>query len=275
MSSKTLKTLVGLLAFFVCFCISFCKSNAPEKKLAEMVEQVNRTTNKSTLVGTLDELKIVDNTLEYHFTLDTSNVDVTMLEKHPETLKERGKIMLRVKDNGMQEVLGLLSQCDGYSLKMVYNLGKGVKRDAVFTHDEIAYALANPLNSKEAYKLLTEMEIKLMMGDLPITIETGITVTEVKCTDVYIDYVCTIDEDLYDMSMMKSSLSDVKASIREGFIEPSGWQLLNTLTKAEMGLRYIYRGSKTGTETIVSIEPAEIASDLCKCEKRAKTYNFK
>lgn len=268
--------LIGIIAFAICFGISLVKNSSPEHRLEKMIEQVNRTPTKSTILGDIKDIRLVDKTVVYTFKLDAANVDITEFNKYSNLLKERGKVVMSIEDPSMDEFIGLVAQCDGYSLKMVYDTGLSGTKEATFTHAEIMEARANRLTPKQGYRKMVEIELEAMRKELPMEAEKGINITEVNVNDVCLEYICMVDERLYSMSAIIAAGDEMKQSMRDGFVQNKGmWPLLTSLTKAELGLRYAYRGTVSGKEASVTFAPTEISSLLAKFEREHNTFDFK
>ena len=145
-------------------------------------------------------------------------------------------------------VIGTTNISHGYSGVSSYDGdGVGVLNDSV---DEIT-----PESPEEGRKLVKE-DVELSRLSCPIQSDEGLQITDITISGDYVVYHCSVDEDLYSISLMKSRKSTIKNDIKSSLKEEG--DELDMLRKANMGMKYIYTGKTSNKSVTITIEPDEL-----------------
>ncbi len=116
-------------------------------------------------------------------------------------------------------------------------------------------------DSPTVYKEALKAEIKDVNAKLPVTVETGVTVTNftVEGNDAVYYYMC--EEPKVSMDAVEQAQAKMKEGTTKSLKttnDPETIHLLRMLRGANMGLIFRYKGTKSGRTVDVVFRPAEI-----------------
>lgn len=132
-------------------------------------------------------------------------------------------------------------------IKFIANSINQEKWECSISHDYIENLLdLHKSNPEEFYKHNLGITIEKEKGVLPIEIEEGLSLIDIKYDGNNIVYIAKIDEDIYSMSDLKSFKNDIKEGIMSSFFEDEGsYILLSLCISSDSGIIYKLIGNKT------------------------------
>lgn len=95
--------------------------------------------------------------------------------------------------------------------------------------------------------------------ELPVSIDKGMTLTDIEVNETYVIYRITCDEDLIDINLINKK--EAKVNIIKMLKHNNSDDLqhfLNWCKQAEKGISYSYKGNQTGTSMTVHISPEDL-----------------
>lgn len=114
-------------------------------------------------------------------------------------------------------------------------------------------------NSGKKNLAIIETVLEATKGHTPMTVATGMVMTDVRLEDGYFTYYYECEEPLYDMDKLQNNSElakkDVKAAL--ALQHDSMVLLLSQLKAAGMGIAYKYIGTTSGKVCIVHVECEE------------------
>lgn len=110
---------------------------------------------------------------------------------------------------------------------------------------------------EEEGRRLVEADVEISRQSCPIQADEGLKITDITISGDYVIYHCSVDENLYSISLMKSRKSAIKSEMKSSLKDESDG-LEDMLIKANMGIKYIYTGETSNKSVTITIEPEEL-----------------
>ncbi len=130
-----------------------------------------------------------------------------------------------------------------------------------------AIALVATLNScNNIYKFELENIVRAECEKCPMPINEGMMQTKVELTDTCVLFTIEYDENLYQANYVDGKASSIKQTmlnnINVSSIDMRSYlnELASNAKNCRLPLIWLYKSSRTHKETIVKIEPEEIAN---------------
>lgn len=121
--------------------------------------------------------------------------------------------------------------------------------------DEIKETIENPMSEEQKSQAILDTFISGAVAECPSEIEEGIFMVNVFDDGENVVYVFDVDEDIYDMDLMKESAAEIKSNIKANIMSDATFtQLAKNLKVAHRGLEYRYIGNISG-ETMNIVFP--------------------
>lgn len=159
--------------------------------------------------------------------------------------------------NQMKPMVEMLVDVDA-GLEFIY---KSSVRDeqikVVFTPDELKEANNSGKSNEQSYEEYVANIVAQNNQQCPVEIEEGITMTGVSDDGSSIIFQCEIDENLYDLDVIKENISELKREMLNDNLVKSGGKILSS---ANRSLIYRYIGSISGETLDVRLTPAELCN---------------
>ena len=103
--------------------------------------------------------------------------------------------------------------------------------------------------------------VEMANEDLPETIDEGLIMTKIVIEGNYLVYICSVDEDEYDIDMIRESKNEVKKSIKKELLNPndSDIQYIRRMCKKyHKGIAYRYVGLDSRDSYTIYISSKEL-----------------
>lgn len=113
----------------------------------------------------------------------------------------------------------------------------------------------------EASDQTLETIIRYANQGLPEEIEEGMTMTKITLEGDYITYHCSVDEDLYSISEIRASQSEIKQEMKAFLFGTDNSDIddFKTICRSNnKGVAFKYVGIQTGNSHTIYIRPSEI-----------------
>lgn len=202
-----------LLAFAL---LGLAACGAKDAALKAQIESGKRHCPMSMgMAGKLTSMSYDSDSHEVKFvlTLNKDFADIKDLKADPEIAKESMRLSLSQGD--MKKLLDMMVDADA-GLKVVYK-NRGSKDDftLTFSPDDLKQIAANPMSEEESSRLLLANQIKSEKNRMPYKIDTGLTVTGIEDSGSALVYICSVDEDEYDIDQMEASRDELKSNMEK------------------------------------------------------------
>lgn len=247
--------LVCLLA--VTAVLSSC--NMKKAKLQVDIENANKMCPVNLgSVGKMTAIKFDEASNQAQFIFEV-NEDVVNIDDLQASAKETRDVMISsLSSSGTKDLIDDLVKADA-GLAIIYKEKKSNKEFKVeFTPQELKQAISNDMTDEEQANKQLSATITQVNATLPQVIDEGMKMIKMYSTDTYAVYEVELDEKLYDMNNFESQKKDVKDAMAEEFSDPATASLLKLIKKTNRGLKYVYRGDKSGKEVQITFQSYEL-----------------
>ena len=151
------------------------------------------------------------------------------------------------------------------SLMVIYktpSTGKTIK--FTLPYEELKEIKDNPLSETEVKRMILDNSVAMQNSSMPMKVDEGIVQTKVAIVDDNLVYYYEMDEDIYDMKVLKKMPAELKDGIREELKnmrrDPTMQRELQMLNALGMGYMYRYYGRTSKDYVDVIFTPNELSS---------------
>lgn len=248
--------LTGLISLSSC-------GNQQESKLEQEIEAINQECPINMgMTGDLLSLKYDAKAKEVqvYISVNDEYMNVEELIKQPQIATENVK--LSFSQGNPREIAEKIMKA-GAGLSITYKSSSSGKKFTVnLSQKDLKDLLDNPLTDLEKNELMLKNKIAIENNNCPKEIEKGI-----ECVRVYDDgdnviYDFKMDEDLYDISLLKSTKIDHQEVLEDLIKDPVVKNDATTMIELGRGLVYHYYGDKSGKSYDVSFSSEDMKKAL-------------
>lgn len=186
----------------------------------------------------------------YTFNVDETYTNIKTLKEHPENLKSSMAIMLQNPTKDAKVLLHLVIKCNA-GLKMIY-VGKdsGDQVEGELSTEELNEILNTDISLLQSDLTKLETQIKIANLQFPLKAREGITVEKMLLNNESVIYLCRLDEDMYDINLIKENHNTVKQGIIEELSgESQPMQLfIKYCVNCNRNIVYRYIGNQSETQ---------------------------
>lgn len=215
-------------------------------------------------VGQVTSIKLEDKFLTYHIDYAPGHCNIDAYKHNPSATRDMFYLTfmsLNAQGNGSDKLLDQLVS-KGYGLKIVATSGS----------DSFVSELAPPYiksmkariisNPSEALHDALTLKLYTESGELPMTIEEGMTITKMSLEGRNIVITVEMDENLYDVDLLRDASEDMAQSLMDEANngDPEIGAFLDLCKVSHSGLTYRYKGNQTGKYADVNLSSDMILS---------------
>lgn len=248
--------VVSLCLTVLIVILSACANSKLEKLVEELDKECPIQVGD---IGEVTSFILEDGNLVVDYEIDESFVNLEVLDKNPELLKNNAVLMCNNATRELQTVLSLLVEEDaGWVLK--YKGKTTGKELSIFLDaEEIKEAMEVTEEDKNPMDFLKK-QVEITNVQCPMRIDQGMTITKLTIEGWYVVYNVEIDENLYSVEAIESSLTEVKENIAAGLDknDPAIQLFLEACKQANKGIAYKYIGKISGKSCMVKIPISEL-----------------
>lgn len=253
---KLKEILAGLCLAVIVLMLNACA----DSKLEKLVEELGKECPiQMGTVGEVTSFMLEDGNLVVDYEIDESFINLEALDNNPELLKDNAVLMCKNATGGLQTVLSLLVEEDaGWVLKYK---GKSTGKELSISLDakEIKEAMESTEEDRNPIELLKQ-QVEITNVQFPMKVDQGMTITKLTIEGWYVVYNVEIDESLYSIEAIASSLTEVKENIVAELdkTDPAIQSFLEACKRANKGVAYKYIGKDSGKSCMVKIPASEL-----------------
>ncbi|WP_308769732.1 hypothetical protein [uncultured Bacteroides sp.] len=253
---KLKEILAGLCLAVIVLMLNACA----DSKLEKLVEELGKECPiQMGTVGEVTSFMLEDGNLVVDYEIDESFINLEALDNNPELLKDNAVLMCKNATGGLQTVLSLLVEEDaGWVLKYK---GKSTGKELSISLDakEIKEAMESTEEDRNPMELLKQ-QVEITNVQFPMKVDQGMTITKLTIEGWYVVYNVEIDESLYSIEAIASSLTEVKENIVAELdkTDPAIQSFLEACKRANKGVAYKYIGKDSGKSCMVKIPASEL-----------------
>ena len=239
------------------FCLTSCQ-NDYQKHLKLMVESLNKECPIPLgAMGHMTEATYNGTTVTFHYLL-TGMFDAESFGSNQEQFHQYMLDNYRSNsDETFRQLLKAIVEAKA-DLDVVFAIEGGEGVTLHFTNEELSDNMPSYIGDPETYLQSTLQSTRLQ---LPLTYSEGMVCTRIELDSAYFTYHFDCDENLFDINEMQFSANtnhDAVKDLLTSSSDPSFVKMMNMLKETNRGLRYLYTGTTSGKEAIVTIESEEL-----------------
>lgn len=236
-----------------------CESNYRELLKKEITASNRQCPMHFGDAATLNSMKYDDtkNTVQFYYSIADYNFEV--FKQSPDVMKNQ--IMLSLKSDDTKELLNLMDKANS-SLELIFKQMNGSEEITLtVTADELRGISNGSMNTAGDSRKRLENIIQMENTVCPYELEKGMTMNRVYLEGDKAVYECSVDEDLYDISLLRQMKGDVKEGIEEVFKgDPTMQNAAEVFAENNIDVIYRYVGSSSGESCEIVFTPADFRS---------------
>lgn len=257
---KKILTILSVLVILLGF--SSCQ-NAKEKALKSDVEATNaQCPIDMGIAGAMTAVKYNADTKTVHmfFSSTEEAMSINEMEANPELIKQM--TMLNLTDANCEPFINMMADADA-ALDLTYKSQRNGKTFTLkLSADEIKEIKDNPLSEEETNSIRLASQLALENSRCPYPLDEGMEMVKAYDDGDYVVYYCTLDEDMYDMSLFESLQDQFKQEMKGIVNDPAVKGEVGIIMANGKGLTYRFHGTTTGQDADISFSNAELADML-------------
>lgn len=270
---KKLLTILTMLAVMV--GTAACGDSKTKNKVNSAIEQLKHELEiadrqcpyNAGAIGDLISIKYLESTneVQFYFIINDNLLDLDVLEKNKRLARQSTKLALTLQKQTPKQsetVNRMLKSMIDAGARLVYTYKSNLSGKSFnirLSPDDLKEIYDTPsISNLETNKLLFECNVALENSQCPLTIDEGMTITRAYDDGSNLIYECRIDEQMYDIEMLKYNESEMKKSIKSVFNEPMTSRYINLCSSLDKGLIYRYNGDTSGKSVDIIFTPEEL-----------------
>ncbi|MBO4851981.1 MAG: hypothetical protein J5529_13940 [Prevotella sp.] len=254
-----------LLLSLLLFLLGVCSCENPH--IAKLKKEVEQTNAYCPINGGIsgDLLSVTYNQdlndVKFYWSLNEEYGSLMLLKQNKEYIYSNMKLML--KNSESNAILKDLVAAKA-SLTLIYKTSSSGKTVTFnLSNEELEKIYNSPtITEKEIAQLRIANSVAIQNEACPQKIDEGMYIEKTEIVDDYLVYYCSMDESIYSINQMKSSISEMYRGVREylksTISDPSMKKDIENLITLKMGFQYRYYGKTTKNFIDVKITPEEL-----------------
>ena len=183
---------------------------AATKKLRESIKVANEQCPISLgVLGEMSSITFENGVLVFSYDIDETYFNVATLAQDRQAMKDNMKTMLSSPQGDVKSLMQMVIDADCKLKATMRGKDSDAVASATFTADELEEIMNTEVTPHE--KLVTA--IASTQAQLPLSVDTGMEITELKQEGDDVVYVVKMDDSMYDISTVRENKSLVKESI--------------------------------------------------------------
>lgn len=214
-------------------------------------------------VGKISSIKLEDNLLTYYIDYKPGCVKTEAFKANPVATRDMfylSFIVLQAQGNYVKEMMNELMKRN-IGLRIIVSDGTGSKFSSVLSSDYISdMSQRVAMNPSEALHEALKLKIQTESSSFPIEVEEGMVLTGMTLESNNIIVIAELDENLYDLNLLKNVSNDFGLSLLEEAKngDPELGALFDLCKISHSGLVYRMRGKQSRQQCDMSISSDEI-----------------
>jgi hypothetical protein len=196
--------------------------------------------------------------MQWYYAINEDMMTIDAMSKNSQLAKKSFKISLSRPEQ--KKHIDMLAK-HGVGFKAVFKGNTSGKTFTVeCTSKDLKDVLEHPMTNREVDEALYEFQIAKEHAMCPQTVEAGVIATSVKDENGSMVYVYEVDEEYCDLSLFDypQFKKEMRASIQEGFSDPSCQNTIRLLKALDKQLVFRYCGKKSGKTVDLKFTPSEL-----------------
>lgn len=208
-------------------------------------------------IGQVTSIKLEDNFLTYHIDYKPGHCNIDAYKQNPSATRDMFYLTfmsMNAQGNGSDIMLHELKK-KNIGLKIVASAGNESfvsELTPEYLKSMESRIISNP---SEAFHDALTLKFFTESGELPMTIEDGMTITKMNLEGRNIVITVEMDENLYDIDLLRESAGDLATSLIDeaNSGDPEIGAFLDLCKVSHSGLTYRYKGNYTGKYADVNL----------------------
>ena len=255
---QKMRIVYGVLIATTLAVLTSCFEDNIRSSIKQSVEQMNKECPvASDAYSSITSVELDNDTVVYKVLTSEEVWGVDLLKNSEEITKKLIKLGLFQEESHSDREDLMKMASHGYWIKWIYLGQKSKKRySLLLSPEELQKGLDKPMRQEEMSEALLQLMIQREASMVPIELETGFVMKEIRLEEDALIYLYDLDENNYDIGLMRSNKSEIKKEIGTDII--SYKHLLRALIKTNRKLIYKYVGNRSGKFFPITFEKNEL-----------------
>ena len=208
-------------------------------------------------VGEITSVTFEDNTVTYYYELNEQYTDVAALAADRQKMKQNMMTMLTSPNANMQAMFKLVIEEDAKMRFVMHGKTSDATARITFDADELQEILDSDITPEERMQTAIE-QTNLQM---PMNVADGMTITELRLIGNKVTYICIVDENKYNINLMKQNRAQMKQAILNAVsnMGPVEKNFIQYIVDAGRDLAYRYQGNTSAEYIDVVVTNSELS----------------
>lgn len=253
-----MKKNVFVLCVVVLVVLTGCFEGKIRSSIKQSVEEINKECPIAVdAYSSITSVELDGDTVIYKVVTTEEIYDIDYYRERTEIQKKIIKLKLfQQEDRGDREGISLIAK-HGYWIKYVYVGQKSKERySLLFSPDEIKAGMEKPMTQREVNDEMLQLSVQSEASSLPMEVDAGLVMTDAKLQDDAVIYLCEVDEDMYDVDLLRMAESEMKEEVGRNLASEE--PLIKAMIKTDRKLIYRYVGNKSGSTFSLVFSVAEL-----------------
>ena len=217
-------------------------NEAAYEKLRRGAESANAQCPVSLgIMGEMSSITLDDDLLLFSYDIDEDYFNVATLAEDRQAMKDNMKTMLSSPQDDVKELLEQVIEANCRLKVTIHGKTTDAVASATFKADELDELLNTEVSPQE--KLATA--IASTQSQLPLNVDAGMTITQLKQEGDDVVYIVKMDESMYDISMVRQNKAVVRETIMQNIrnMGPVEREFIKLVANSDANLVYRYTTS--------------------------------
>ena len=254
-----MKKIIALLSLFVLIVAAMSCENENVKKLKNDILLANKQCPVNMgMVGDLMSMKYDENTNEvsFYYVINDDIISIDALKSSRGAALNTMKLSISSEES--KPLVKTMIDAGASFLVTFKSAETGKTFEIKLSPEDLKKIYDSPLSTNEKNKLILENQIAMENSTYPILVEEGMEMIKVEDAGDNVIYHCRVDEDLYDLYLLKLNENEVKRNMEEVFEDPLTNKQIKLLSSLGKGLVYHYYGDTSGKSVDITFTPDEL-----------------
>ena len=190
------------------------------------------------ILGEMTSITFEDGLLLFSYDINEEHFNIATLAQDRQAMKDNMMIMLSSPNEGVREIMELVINADCKLKVTMHGKTTDAVASATFNADELEKILNTEVSPQEKLNIA----IASTQAQLPLNADVGMVITELKQEGADVVYVVTMDESMYNVSMVRQNKTAVKETILNNIrnMGPVEREFVKLVANADANLVYRY-----------------------------------
>lgn len=260
---KSLSERVGFAALSLIVAVFMGLTSCGDSKKASLKEAIEEGKRMCPFpIGEIGKITDMDynmgkNEVTMYYTI-TDAYTFANLSNNPQLIKENMKMILAGEK--FKEMIELMIEANASFICDFKEQGTGKSVKIELNHQDLNEMLNGEKYKSMSNEDLVKNQVTMENNNCPYEIAPGLTIIKVFEEGNNVIYECSVDEEMYSVSLIQENLDEIKESIKEYFKGPAVATLSEIYSELNKSIIYRYKGSESGKSVDVEITGEDLGN---------------